>query len=287
MNTPRRFDHLVLATRDLAAMQAAYAALGFTLTPRAAHPWGTGNHLVQLQGNFLELLGLDDPARIPPHGPRHFSFGAYNRDFLAEREGFSMLVFASTDAEADRRDFAAAGFGPNERFDFSRDAKLPDGTIARVGFSLAFAVPPDWPEVVFFTCQQHAPQHFWRPEYQRHANTAERVVEVVMVADEPTAVADRLARLTHAWQEPVRGGVRFTTPEGGNDLTVLTPAAALARWPGSVVSGRLPNLLGYRLLVADLDAAARCLESGKVNFTRAGGRLTTWAFGAVIEFEGR
>lgn len=287
MSTPRRFDHLVLATRDLAAMHAAYARMGFTLTPRASHPWGTGNHLVQLQGNFLELLGIEDAARIPAHGPRHFSFGAFNKDFLARREGFSMLVFASSDGEADRRDFAAAGLSDYDRFDFSRDAKLPDGGTARVGFSLSFVTQADWPEAVFFTCQQHAPQHFWKPEYQAHANTAQKVVEVVMAAPQPTAVSDRLSRLTRCWQEPVKGGVRFTSLEGGNELTVLSPKAVEARWPGTAIATATPHLLGYRIAVADLDAAARALETGKLRFTRAGDRLVIpaeEAFGAVIEF---
>ncbi len=290
MTSPRRIDHLVLATRDLAGLAAAYARLGFTLTPRAAHPWGTGNHLVQLQGNFLELLGIDEPAKIPPHAPRQFSFGAHNRDFLARREGFSMLVFASSDAEADRRDFAARSLGDFDRFDFSRDATLPDGGTARVGFSLAFAAQPDWPEAAFFTCQQHAPQHFWKAEYQAHANTALRVTEVVMAAPEPAAIADRLARLTRAWQVPVAGGVRFTDLEEKNLLTVLSPKAVAARWPaaalsGAGLSGDSPQFIGYRIAVADLDAAVRALAEGKAAFTRAGPRAFTTLAGAVVEFE--
>ena len=49
----RAIDHLVLCVRDLEAARAIYRRLGFTLTPPARHPWGTGNSLVQLQGNFL------------------------------------------------------------------------------------------------------------------------------------------------------------------------------------------------------------------------------------------
>ena len=50
----RGIDHLVLAVRDLEKARTFYQRLGFTLTPRAQHPWGTANHLAQLNGCFLE-----------------------------------------------------------------------------------------------------------------------------------------------------------------------------------------------------------------------------------------
>src|SRR5882724_9697820 len=106
MNLGRPLDHLVLCVRDLAAAQASYARLGFTLTPRALHPFGTANSLVQLQGNFLELLAVADRSLIKPAGEGEFAFAAFNERFLAKREGMSMLVFASDDARRDRREFA-------------------------------------------------------------------------------------------------------------------------------------------------------------------------------------
>ena len=87
MNEQRRhpdrgIDHLVLAVRDLDAAARTYSALGFTLTPRAEHPWGTANRLVQLDGSFLEVLEVAHPERLVEHGPRSFSFGAYKREWL-------------------------------------------------------------------------------------------------------------------------------------------------------------------------------------------------------------
>ena len=66
----RAIDHTAVAVRDLDAAAAAYEAQGSTLTPRAQHPWGTANRLIQLpRGNFIELLEIDRPDMLPPHDP--------------------------------------------------------------------------------------------------------------------------------------------------------------------------------------------------------------------------
>ena len=146
----RAIDHLVLCVADLDRAKAAYEGLGFITTPRAVHPRGTGNSLAQLQGNFIELLTLGDPAKITPAAAGQFSFGGFNDAFLKRREGFSMLAFASRDARADQAAFAAVGLRTYAPFDFSRQARLPDGGVATVSFSLAFATHPVMPEATFF-----------------------------------------------------------------------------------------------------------------------------------------
>ena len=90
----RGLDHIVHAVRDLDAAAGLYRRLGFEVGSRNRHPraWGTQNHIVQLPGTFIELLTVADPTGIAPHAPRFFSFGAFNRDFLARGEGLAMLV---------------------------------------------------------------------------------------------------------------------------------------------------------------------------------------------------
>ena len=245
MSPPRGIDHVVLATRDLEATRAAWQGLGFTLTPRAQHPFGTDNALIQLHGNFVELLTVARDEQIPPHAPGRFSFGAFNRDFLAGREGFSMLVFDSADAEADRRAFAAAGLRGFERFDFSRQAKLPDGASATVAFSLAFATDPRMPETAFFACQQHAPHYFWKPDYQRHANGAWRIAEVVMAAENPGDLADFFEKLQGRSTVTRDGaGLRVATTRGA--IAIETPAA-LARRYGRDIPAPTPRFVGLKI----------------------------------------
>ena len=228
---PRGIDHVVLAVHDLEAARREFAALGFTLTPRAEHPFGTDNCLIQLRECFIELLTVARPKLIPPHAPRQFSFAAFNRDFLAKQEGLAMLVFDSRDAAKDRDAFAAAGLPDYERFDFSRQAGLPDGRQVTVGFSLAFATDPGMPEAAFFTCQQHAPEHFWKPDYQRHGNGAYGISEIVMVAAEPAqhrAFFNRLQGAANVRALPE--GLKVATTRG--TLSVVTPTVFERRYPG-------------------------------------------------------
>ena len=284
--TRRGIDHLVLAVGDLDAARDFYARLGFTLTPRARHPFGTDNSLVQLQGCFLELLAVARPEEIPPHGPDDFSFAAYNQEFLARRQGFSMLVFESADARADRDEFRAKGIRTYAPFDFSRPARLPDGAEVTVGFSLAFVSDPRLPDCSMFVCQQHAPQHFWKPDYQRHANGAVGVEAVYLVAADPPALADHFAALQGPASIAETGeGLDVATARGA--IRVLTPAVFAARFPGARIPNAPPTpyYAGFRLAFAEPGRARAAI--GGLEVRAAGG--THWidpahAFGCLIEF---
>jgi catechol 2,3-dioxygenase-like lactoylglutathione lyase family enzyme len=283
----RAIDHLVLAVSDLEAAREAYRRMGFTLTPPARHPWGTVNSLVQLQGNFLELLAVAEPEKIPPAEPSRFSFGAFNQSYLKRRQGLSMLVFQSSDARRDQAEFRVRGLETYEPFDFSRQAKLPDGSIKTVAFSLAFVTEPRMPDAAFFTCQQHAPEYFWKPDYQRHANGAQAVVEVVMLANDPAGLADFFGKLV----EPdavsrSEGALRVKLGEGA--LSALDATRLAQRFPGIRLADvlRKPHFAGYSIAVDDLDVSEDVLERNGIAAARVGDRLQIAAehgFGAVIE----
>jgi catechol 2,3-dioxygenase-like lactoylglutathione lyase family enzyme len=273
-------DHVVLCVHDLARARALYERLGFTLTPRAQHPWGTANHLAQMQGSFIELLAVDDPARIATPEPGQFSFGAFNAGFLAKREGMSMLVFPSTDARADQRDFAARGLAHYAPFDFARQARLPDGSDVTVAFTLAFATDPDLKEAAFFACQQHAPEHFWKPHYQRHANRASAIREVLMVADPPGRAAAFIARLLGRAAVATASGHRIALDDAA--ITIMDPAQCRARCMLAADDGE-PRFVGCRVAVADIAAAEAILRRNDVPFRRHGDALQIDAYGTMIE----
>ena len=287
----RGLDHVVAATRDLSTTASAWERAGFRLTPLARHPWGTENRLVQFDGSFVEILGIGDGAEIPEATETAFSFGAYNRDFLAAHgDGPSMLVLESQDAAADRAAFAAAGLRTYDPFGFERVAVSPEGEERRVGFDLTFtgftgaAVEPD---MGFFTCRQRWPENFWREEYRQHPNGAVALAAVVLVAPDPSDFHEGLAAFAGVREFHASSyGLEIATPRGA--IEVLTPAAY--RWRhGAAALPVDPTTLvfkGLRFAVADLGRAADVVRGGGFELTdHAGGFVVADLGGASLAFE--
>src|SRR5262245_25986965 len=255
MASGRAIDHVVLAVRDLARIAATYEALGFTLTPRAAHEdrMGTSNRLAQFQAkNFIELLEVDRPEKLAPHDfatePAFFSFGDHNRRAVARRDGLSMLVFAGDDARADIVRFQAAGVPTFQPFDFERLGRLPDGTEVTLAFSLAFVQSPFMPEVAFFVCENRAPNAFWKPEYQSHANGAMGIAAVYLASPAPERDAGFVGKMFGGEIGTMPGGGFRVRCGPGQDLRVLLPQDLSERdssLKGTIGSG--PRLVGIAL----------------------------------------
>lgn len=222
----KSIDHLVLAGRDLEAMRSAYEGMGFTLTPRGQLPFGIGNtriqlHGTQVQGTYLELVSVTLPRDVPEHSAGHFSFGAFNRDFLARHEGFSMIVLDTPDARADIQSWRAAGLRTYEPYDFKRMAKMADGTEVELRFSLAFVSHPAAPWLGLFVCQHYTPEFFAQPQYRRHSNDAWMLQDVWVTGDKALDLADFIGAVTGA-----------TGVKEGSDRTVFqthTGTIVLAR----------------------------------------------------------
>jgi catechol 2,3-dioxygenase-like lactoylglutathione lyase family enzyme len=235
----RSVDHLVLCVNDLDAACEAYRKLGFTVTPKAVHPFGTGNALVQLEGMYLELLAVLDPEKIEPDGLENpFSFAVYNRDFLRMHDGMSMLAFQSDNASIDREVYLKAGAASPDVFNFQRKGTDPDGNEVDLAFSLAFVNHPLLRHAVCFSCQHHHPaENFYFPLYQDHANTAIAIDRVY---------------LTHWAAEVVE---EYFTDIGAADLIEVMHQDELIEKFG-LKNPRLPEdgFAGFHLLVEDIGA---------------------------------
>lgn len=260
---PRGIDHLVVAVRDLDQGRAIWQALGFTLTPKAEHPWGTQNSLAQLDHCFIEIVAIADPAKIKSTTKKAFSFGAFNRDYLKKREGASMIVLESADADADIADFASRGLETFQRFDFERMAGQPDGSRERVAFSLAFTRAPGVKATSFFTCQQHEPDHFWHEVYQRHPNGATTIAEITLVAKDPADHHIFLKSFTgNSDLRSTSLGIEAETPRG--KIAILTPQAFRFRY-GPASLDNVPTDLeirGVTFAVTNFGATAAGLVAG-------------------------
>jgi hypothetical protein len=249
-------NHLVLAGHDLEAMRSHYEGRGFTVTPRGQHPFGTGNSLIQLDGTYLELLAVTIPQDIPEHRAGHFSFAAFNRDYLKHHDGFSMLVLDTADARADIKAWRAAGLQTYEPFDFSRTAKLADGREITVRFSLAFVSHQVAPWLGLFACQHYTPAYFVQPRYLRHPNGARAVQDVWIVGD----AAPELAGFMHAVMgaKPVSEYPSLTTLQTRIGAIVLARPSAFEKTFGVAAPHPQdgPHLAGFTLACHGLSREA-------------------------------
>jgi catechol 2,3-dioxygenase-like lactoylglutathione lyase family enzyme len=285
----RGLDHIVHAVHDLDAAVEFYRRLGFQVGARNRHPraWGTQNQIVQLRGTFIELLSVADESGIVPHATRHFSFGAFNRDFLAHKRGLSMLVLAGRGA-ADADDFRSMGIGDFEPYEFEREGKRPDGTAIKVAFALAFAADPKAPATGFFTCLHRHPEYFWNPAFQVHANTATAVTGVVLVAARPSEHESFLAAFTGAGMcKAMPGGIAIQTERGNIQVVTPTAFSDLHGVAPPDVSGGA-RLAALRFSVRDKGTVKSIFEQAKIPVTMAGNSIVAGpqaAMGAVLVFD--
>ena len=258
-------DHIVHCTSDFEATRQQMTRLGFTLTPPAEHPFGTGNCLVQLDGFFLEFVHIANPQLVKPGSDKEFSFAQFNQDFLSGGQGVSMLVMESADARADQAYFDKVGLDTYAPFDFSRQAELPTGDTVTVGFSLAFVTHADMPRATFFTCQQHAPEHFWKPEFQRHANMATSISEVAMVAERPLHYAKFVNLLTGIDAEVSETNLLRTQTARGA-FSIYDPQRFADTYAAESPVGGAPQFAGYTIEVMNREATLAHHEANGVRW---------------------
>lgn len=277
----RGIDHVVLPARDLDAAVALYRRMGFQVGARNRHPWGTENHIVQLEGCFLELIGIGAGVEVPPHGPRRFSFGAHVRQNLAG-EGMSMLALDSGDAVADAARFAAAGIGDFEPFHFERIGRTPDGSERKVAFSLAFAETAAGPG--FFTCQHHYPQNFWNAAFRIHGNAATAIAGVSLIDQDALGWQTFLEAFCGRPADLSEDRIESVLDRGM--ITVMQPKAFDA------VTGEPPpppcRFAAVHLLTASLATTAALLAAAGIEHRRHAGRIVVPAAiaqGVVLTFE--
>ncbi|MBY0531161.1 MAG: VOC family protein [Xanthobacteraceae bacterium] len=279
----RGIDHVIHLVRDLDAAASTYEKLGFFVSSRNKHPFGTHNRIVQLDGSYVEILEVAEPEKIQGEGGPT-SFAHFHRDFLARNgEGLSGLVLASNDANADKAAFDKAGFGGFPVFDFGRMGKRPDGSEAELAFSLSFLREPDSADVMTFVCQHKRPENFWFKELPTHRNGVSRASGAIFTAESPTdhqyflqawtGIRDPRSTSLGVVAETPRGSVQITEPRPFEDAFGVKPATSRGlRFSAVVFAGNAAKIR---------DAVSR---SG-IAAQERNGRLVIHAYGAVLALE--
>lgn len=279
--TQRALDHLVLPTASLDVARARLARLGFTVAPTGVHPFGTINACVYFPGGtFLEMLALAD-GRAAADAISHGNvFVARDHVFRAMRgeEGFSAIVLASDDADADHAAFARADLSGGDMLTFSRPTTDAQGRTDTASFKLAFAADIETADAFLFTCQRINAPAIDRGSLERHANGATRIAEIVAgehAGSFVRLIERALGRTPHDTTHRVEFENALLRQVGPQD-------------PDDLGAGG-ETLAAIVFEVADLYATARTLDAGAVGYTGGKGTLVVPAApgqGATFIFRG-
>ncbi len=275
----RGLDHVLVGVRDLEGAAHAWRRLGFTLSPCGRHiGWGTANHCIMFPDDYVELLGIVDPARFTNKLDR----------FLEVREGLLGVALASDDADTLARELAAAGLAAEGPKDLARILELPEGE-ARPAFRLVHLDAAVTPGLSAFACEHLSRELVWNEAWCRHPNGAMALRALTAVVADPGALAPAYGRLFGAARVHSAGGC--LSVEAGPALLRFTTAAGLSRlYPMArdLAGFAAPWLAALALAVEDTRGTAACLSQAGVAFTRAGpGRVLVppgAASGVLVEF---
>lgn len=249
-------DHVVITVRDLDAAAKAWAALGFTVSPRGTHSphLGTGNYTMMFADDYLELLGV--LVETDQNRP--------TRDFVAKREGIERTAFTTDDAAAGAAELKARGLEPLGPVHFGRPVSLPGGGTGEAKFNV-FRWPLDQNPggMRIFACQHLTRETVWIPGLLKHANGATRIARIEILTADPQAAARKMAGLIDEPASPTPDGWRV--PSGGKraDFLFYDPATFARLYPEAVRAGAAPEGAAV-LVLATSDLAAAKAASGAI-----------------------
>jgi catechol 2,3-dioxygenase-like lactoylglutathione lyase family enzyme len=262
-------DHTLIGVRDLEAARDTWRRLGFTVTPRGRHiGWGTGNYCVMFRDDYVELLGIVDPAQF---------LNRLDVQLEARGEGFLGLAFAAASSAAVHAAFPRATQPPK---DLGRLLELPEGNVTP-RFSLVHFDPAATPGLATFSCTHMTPEMLRRPEWLDHANGALGLDGVTIPVADPAALAPAYAALFG--QSALKGGQgRLEVGTGAHTVRFLSPERLERRYPG------LGRASVMTVASRDLEATRAYLATMGIPLAEAAGaRLVVppaQANGIVLEF---
>lgn len=253
-------DHLVLPTASLDTARKRLTALGFTVAPNGIHPFGTENCCVYFSGDtFMEPLAIADAdaaRKAIAAGNVFVARDRAYRDRLGD-EGFSAVVFGTSDADADHARYVAGGVSAGGRLDFSRPFTDSAGNSDTASFRLAFAAAEATPESFLFSCERVNAPKVDRAALQIHANGVEGILEIVALSHDPAARIALLGLVADAGAAETIPGNSLVLPNA--TITVADHAAFAERFgvsPGEPSSLRFAAVV---FSVADLAAQEKRL----------------------------
>jgi catechol 2,3-dioxygenase-like lactoylglutathione lyase family enzyme len=262
-----RFDHTVIAVRDLDAAISAYRALGFEVNLGGRHTgMGTYNAIIRFGLDYIELLSVYDKGEA--ERGRGLA-GKTLLDFFETQEGGLVgYALATNDIQQEAERFRSAGLGAAEPFAMQR--MRPDGHL----LSWSLLVPGGvswrrrWPFFIHWDVPDEQRLAWEKPG--EHANGAARWVGIsVGVHDLESAIDlyERQIGLTLAQRDdvPALGARRATFRLGSSGIDLLAPMGEgpVQRMLATIGEGPFE----VRLAVNDLNQTRSFLTQHGIHFT--------------------
>lgn len=263
-------DHLVLPVRSLDVARARLTALGFVVAPTGIHPFGTENCCVFLaDGTYLEPISVGDEQAATKAIADGNVFVARDRVYRDSHgdDGFSAMVLATGNADADHARYVEAGISAGDMLSFSRAFTDTAGKSDIASFKLAFASGSKATDAFLFACERVNAPKVDRAALQAHANGATGIVEVVAVSGQPS---EQRRLISVAMDDPTASGQGSTFHLPNATLSVLDPASFTSRFG---VSAGAPTELRFAAVVFSIrhaDVTSRLLAANSIKHNISG-----------------
>lgn len=287
--------HLGIIGPDLAEDARRYERLGFLLTPvslpqvplRPGGPpesLGVANQCVIFDKNYLELLGVVDPARWASITPEQR--GPFDIDRPLKRyHGLHVLHLGTDDLNPVRDRLLATGLHPSEIRPFQRQVDTPDGEKTMRAKCLSFPASTV-PEALLQIVQHETPEFVLQPRYMQHANGAKSITEVFVCVDDVEKTAARYAM--YAGCDVQRVGAAAVIKLAFSKVIIVDPTSLPDIVPGQLLP-TTPFLAGFTV-AAELNKTRAFFDSSNIPYSLHGDRLVVGsaeACGTTILFEAR
>lgn len=272
-----RLDHVGFLGRDLEALRAAFAALGFMPTEARALMKRTADgglapldqssaHVVFEQG-YVELSATNAPNHLA--------------QYAGAGDALVIAAFGVDDIPAAHAGCLARGVRLSAPAKAARRIEYGEKH-GEARFEWFMVEPADAPDGLVCFVRHETPELVFQPEVQQHENGAVALRELTVTASDLEASAERYRSILG--HRPQRHPDEYVFTLGGTILRVTTPArlrATLALKPRV----RPDALMAMHVVVRDLAHARQVLRSRRVPCVESPGRLViapAKAGGAVL-----
>jgi len=256
-------DHVGHFVRDPAAVGRALQRLGFRATPVSIQvnpdpageiPTGTGNITVMFHRGYVETLfkTADTPL------------GRELDSAIARYGGVHLAAFAVSDAAAAHRRLETSGFRVRPLVEMQRPVETAEGPDV-AAFTIARVEPGQMAEGRIQILTHRTERTVWQPRWLDHPNSAEGLIDVVVVSGDIEDAGSRFSRfLDRPWAANAYGQV--VTLDRGR-VQIVAPDAFAQLVPDLVIPS-LPFIGLYAIAVRSLEVLEGHLRSGGAAFVR-------------------